>query len=35
VREGRLERIQAVIERQKGMPAKGDNDGFLIGRENR
>lgn len=30
---GRLERLEAIIKRQRCMPAKRDNDGFLFQRE--
>ena len=31
VREGRLQDIRAVIERQQGLPAEGDHDGLVVG----
>lgn len=31
VRDPRLERIKAVLERQKRVAPKGDDDGFVLG----
>ena len=33
MRDGRLEGVEAVVERQQGVPPEGDDDGFLLGRE--
>lgn len=33
LRQGRLEGLEAVVERQQGMPPECDNDGILLGRE--
>jgi hypothetical protein len=30
VRDRRLQAIEAVVKRQQGMPAEGDNDRFLL-----
>src|SRR5271169_6827339 len=30
VRDRRLERVKAVVERQQGMPSEGDNHGLLL-----
>ena len=35
MRDARLQRIQAIIERQQSVPAKGDNDRLIFDRENR
>ena len=31
VRDGGLKGIQAVVERQQGVPTEGDHDGFVLG----
>ena len=35
VREGGLESVEAVIQRQQGVAPEGDDDGLLLGRERR
>ena len=30
MRDGRLKRVQAVVERQQRMPAEGDDDRFFL-----
>src|SRR5208283_2439496 len=34
MRDRRLERIQAIVQRQKRMPAESDDDGFFLDRQN-
>ena len=33
MRDGRLERVEAVVERQQRVPAEGDDDRLLGGRQ--
>ena len=35
VRDGRLKRVEAVIERQERVPAEGNRDGFVLNRQHR
>ncbi|MBJ7542581.1 hypothetical protein JDN41_03315 [Rhodomicrobium udaipurense] len=34
MRNGRLQGVKAIVERQERMPAKGDDDRFLLRRQN-
>ena len=34
MRDRRLQRIEAVVERQQRMPPEGDDDGLLLDRQN-
>jgi hypothetical protein len=34
MRNGRLQSIEAIVERQQSMPAKGNNDGLFLDRQN-
>ena len=35
VRDGGLQGIKAVVERQQSMPSEGDDDGLFLGRQDR
>jgi hypothetical protein len=35
VRDRRLECIEAIVQRQQRVPAKGNDDGFVFGRQDR
>jgi hypothetical protein len=35
VRQGGLEGVEAIVERQQRMTAEGNNDGLILGRQDR